>query len=86
MLVLRKEVKKMTRAGAVTAEKMRSKEFNEAVEKLRQRVLRRPFDMPAHTKLMNIYLSENMFPEAESEQEILEWLDRIKRNVRLNNE
>jgi hypothetical protein len=82
MLTVRKEVRNMTGIKEGAALK---NEFNDSINKLKERVRRRPFDFAAHTRLMKLYLAENMFPEAESEQEILEWLDRIKRNVRLNN-
>jgi hypothetical protein len=82
MLTVRKEVRNMTGIKEVAGRT--KKDFNDAVDKLKERVRRRPFDLAAHTRLMKLYLAENMFPEAESEQEILEWLDRIRRNVRLN--
>jgi hypothetical protein len=58
-------------------------EFEMEVKKLKARAKHRPYNMIVHRKLEGLYLSRNMFPEAESEQEILEWLCRIKRNVNL---
>jgi hypothetical protein len=87
MLMVRKEVRAMVESkqgGAVLAEPMTDREFNEKVKKLKARVLRRPFDSGAHRKLMLLYLGAYMFPETEDEQEILEWIDRIKRSVKLN--
>ena len=82
MLIVRKEVRNMT--GIKEGAKPEQKDFNEAVGRLKARVLRRPFDSGAHRRLMKLYLDARMFPETEFEQEILEWIDRIKRSVKNN--
>lgn len=74
---------KFANSGLVELEK--DPEFTARLEKLKKRVQMRPFDFSAHERLSKLYLSKNMFAEAEFEQEILEWLDRIKRSVKLNN-
>ena len=40
-----------------------------------------PYDMEINMKLAVFYSSHNNWPEAEHHQEIVEWLDRIKRFV-----
>lgn len=40
-----------------------------------------PYNMEINMKLAAFYSSQNNWPEAEHHQEIVEWLDRIKRFV-----
>ena len=71
--------------GCGLAEKEKDPAFLRRVKKIKAWVEKNPFDFDAHHALSVLYLSKNMFAEAEFEQEIMEWLDRIKRSVKLNN-
>jgi len=67
------------------AEKEKDPQFLACLQKLKDRAIRRPYDFRTHEMLSKLYISKNMFAEAEFEQEIMEWLDRIRRSVKLNN-
>jgi hypothetical protein len=72
-------------AGTGLAEKEKDRKFFRRTDKLKACLLKNPYDFDAHDALSRLYLSKNMFAEAEYEQEIMEWLDRISRSVKLNN-
>jgi DNA-binding SARP family transcriptional activator len=87
MLEEGKEVSAMesfTKAVESLAEKSQDEAFKKRVKKLKKWVKKNPYDFEAHSTLAGLYLSMNMFAEAELEQEIMEWLDRIDRSVRIN--
>jgi hypothetical protein len=71
-------------AGPDLTEKGKDQKFLRRVNNLKAWVQKKPYDFDAHNALSALYLSKNMFAEAEFEQEIMEWLDRIKRSVKLN--
>ena len=75
----------LKRGDSSMAEKEQDPKFMRRVKTLKGWLAKHPFDFEAHGTLASLYLSKNMFAEAEYEQEIMEWLDRIKRSVNLNN-
>ncbi len=72
----------MKKNSTATAEKEIDEKFLSRLKKLKKWVHANPYDIEAHETLSALYLSKRMYSEAEAEQEILEWLDRIKRIVR----
>ncbi len=73
----------MEKPGTGLTEKPKDRKFMRRVGALRAWLVRNPYDFEAHSALAGLYLSVNMFAEAESEQEIMEWLDRINRSVKI---
>ena len=54
----------------------------EEEERLIKRMKSRPFDIKTHIKLAAYYRRVNNWPEAEHHEEIVEYLDRIRRYVK----
>jgi len=52
--------------------------------KLLNSVKKRPYDIRIHRKLSDFYLSTGDFLKAEQEQEIMEYLSRIRRMYKYN--
>jgi len=72
----------MKKYSTATAEKEIDAKFLSRLKKMKKWVHENPYDFEAHETLGALYLSARMYQEAEAEQEILEWLDRIRRMVR----
>ena len=53
---------------------------NRLIEReLFEKQMKNPFSLKVHKKLADYYIEKGRFEEAESQQEILEYLGRIKR-------